>query len=415
MYNSITLLGSSSGRNAGDAALVGGIMNAIDNACGRQLHYEVPTFRPEFVRNSYPNKVKPISMLPWHGTAGMLGFPTYNSIMRSDLSLVFDNMLFDRALYNPLFNFMSTVALFLPWAKRRGKALGCYNIGAGPVHTQRGREMLRDIIELMDFVSVRDRDSLDLLREIGVKNPNVIVTADAAIGVPGSDPGRVDSILERLGLSTDPDILAINVNAYLNTWSGLDQRALSRSEFASTYAAALDQVVQELKVPILFVCTQHHDVSITNEVRAAMKVPAKTALISNVEYSHHDLKGVLGRVSLLFAMRLHASVLGSSALAPSIALGFQKKVNSYYDCLGLSDYVMSFKDFSTTVLVRHILRGWSDRAAIKRTLVERIPQLAAEADRSAQIVALMSRGISAQDAIAKVISTPAPVSQVAAG
>ena len=46
MISRIALLGSSSGRNAGDAALMAGIMEAVDHECGTGMQYLVPTIRP---------------------------------------------------------------------------------------------------------------------------------------------------------------------------------------------------------------------------------------------------------------------------------------------------------------------------------------------------------------------------------
>lgn len=108
---SITLLGSSSGRNAGDAALVGTIMDSIDLACGERLLYEIPSIKPDFIYRSYKNRVRAIGMWPWNLSIKMLGVPTYRSIMRTDLSLVFDAVLFDRSLYNPAFNYLSSLYL----------------------------------------------------------------------------------------------------------------------------------------------------------------------------------------------------------------------------------------------------------------------------------------------------------------
>jgi polysaccharide pyruvyl transferase WcaK-like protein len=400
MINSITLIGSSSGRNAGDAALISGIMESIDAACGRELLYEIPTYRPEYVKQVYTQRVRPITMLPWHGSIGMLGLQTLNSILRTDMTLIFDNMLFDRKLYNPLFNFMSTMSLFLPLAKKRGKLLGYYNVGTGPVTTDRGKIMLRDLSELMDFISVRDEDSLQLLKELGVKNQNIILTADAALRVTPATPKRVDEIISSIGFDPNKEILGINVNAYLNTWSadGSDNQ-LTKEKFADIYAEAIKIVVQKLNVPILFVCTQHHDVKITQMIIDRLDPQIKYYLFTNVQHNHFEVKGVLSRISLLFAMRLHASILCTSALTPAIGLAFQKKVTSYYKTLGLEDCALSFSTFTPQKLAEHIFYGWENRGRIKTVLEAKIPELILKADRAAEVVAKLSNGISAHEAI----------------
>ncbi|MCC6952904.1 MAG: polysaccharide pyruvyl transferase family protein [Deltaproteobacteria bacterium] len=388
---SLTLIGSSSGRNAGDAAILSGLMDATDRAANSRLRYEIPTYRPPYVANEYTNDTVPISMFPWHGTAGMLGLPTYRSMMRTDGTLIFDNMLFDRKLYNPIFNFMSTMALFLPRAKKAGKILGCFNVGLGPVTTQRGKDMLRDIAEMMDFLAVRDEESRALLDQIGVTNKNVLLTADAAIEVAPAPKERVDAIWQSLGFQLGEEVLALNVNTYLNTWAEGGGKPLTPDSFAEIYAKAVNRVVKELRVPLLFVCTQHHDIPITENVMRRVDAPVKK-LFTNVQHDHYEVKGVLGRVALLFAMRLHASILASSELTPVSALAFQKKVTSYYRLLGLSDFAIGFNRFDEVSLSKHLISAWEARSDTRAKLTRVIPELIQRSNRGAVLTARVLAG-----------------------
>lgn len=403
MLRSITVLGSSSGRNAGDAALIAGLMASIDRCVGRRLLYEIPTLRPEFIWHSYENRVRPVGMAPWYGALGMIGIPTLQSVLRTDATIIYDNMLFDKKLFNPFWNYMLATRGLVPIAKRAGKILGCYNIGAGPVTTERGRRILRDIGNLMDFITVRDTESLDLLREIGVTNKNIVVTADAALSVAPAPAERVNQIMRELGLENDREILAINVNHYVNTWTGIagegSQRVFSQEEFAREHAAGVSRAAKELGVPVVFVVTQHRDIPITTTVQGLLDPSVRSVIFSNVKYGHHDIKGVLGRMSLLFAMRLHSLILGTSALTPAVPLVFQQKVIGYFRRLGLEQYLMPFSEFSADGVYRAIINGWADRESIRAKLNERVPSLIKEADKAAEIIAGLSRGLSVEQAI----------------
>jgi len=402
--NSVTILGSSSGRNAGDAALLSGIMDSVDAACDKRLVYEIPTYSPNFIHRSYRNRVRGVSMLPWDGTVGMFGMPTYNSVKRTDLTIIYDNMLFDRKLFNPLTNYMPAARFFLPIAKKKGSLTGLFNAGTGPVTTAAGCKMLKEIGDMVDFLTLRDKEGLDLLRDIGVTNPNVIITADAAVNVPPSSKERVDLIMKELGLASGPETpgpetLAINVNTYLNTWTESGQKALTQEEFSTVMAAALDIVRKEINVPFLFVATQHHDLEITTQVMSKLKERGMTALCSNRTYSHYDIRGVFERVSMLFGMRLHANILCSSAKTPISGLMFQKKVTNYYKILGLEDRLLSFDNFEENKLATHILKCWHERAQARSKLELAIPKLQCEALRAAELVGLLDRGSSVQDAV----------------
>ncbi|GFP32415.1 hypothetical protein HKBW3S42_00720 [Candidatus Hakubella thermalkaliphila] len=96
----ITLLGSVSGRNAGDVALIASIMSEIRNL-HPEVTFEIPTINPAFIKKHYSHLVaRPVSMLPWHLSVKMLGLPTFLSVRRADMVLVFDAVLFDRKLFN---------------------------------------------------------------------------------------------------------------------------------------------------------------------------------------------------------------------------------------------------------------------------------------------------------------------------
>ena len=392
MLDTVTLLGSSSGRNAGDAAILSGIMDTLDQACGSRLLYEIPTINPGFVRRSYANRTRPVGMMPWDLSVKMLGLPTYRSVMRTDYTLLFDAILFDRSLYNPLFNFLSTLYLLLPRAARRGKRMACFNVGAGPVDTPAGRRMLREVAEHMDFITVRDEESLHILRDIGVENPRILLAADAALQVAPSPPARVEAILQNLGLSREDDILAVNINQYLDTWARPKREPMGKARFLSVLAEALDAVAGETGAAVLLLATQHHDVPITRELMARLSRARKVALADNTAYSHYDLKGLLGACAMLFAMQLHASILGASALSPTLGLAYQPKVEFFYNRLGLPECSLRFDDFSADGVRAHLRKGWADRARIRTVLERCVPVLQGDARKAADLVAAVRRG-----------------------
>ena len=394
MINSITLLGSSSGRNAGDAALIAGIMDSVDARLGRRIRYEIPTINPKYIRDQYHNDTVPIGMMPWHGSVKMFGIPTSRSIMRTDLTLIFDAILFDRALYNPLFNYMSSCWLMLPRAKRKGKKMAFMNVGGGPVKTNNGQKMLRDLSEIMDFMTARDAASYDIIRhELGVKNPRLLRTADSALNLVPCEKERAQEILRENGIDPEANILGINVNRYIDTWADKSNaESMGTDAFVDAYVKALDEVMPEIDAPVVFVATQHHDIDVSNAIINKLKRKDQAVLIANKYYNHYEIKGVLGELDLLFGMRLHANILGSSTLTPIVGLNYQPKVKFYFDDLGLSEYALPFDDFSAESVKELLLRGWANRADIRKTLETIIPVVKEKADSASRYVKILDEG-----------------------
>jgi polysaccharide pyruvyl transferase WcaK-like protein len=397
---SITLLGSASGRNAGDAALLSSIMDTVDTACDQRLLYEIPTINPEFIWKTYENRVRPVSILPWNLSAKLLGLTTYQSLMRTDLSLVFDATLFDRSLYNPLFNFLSSYYVLLPQAKKKGKKLGCYTVTVGPCRTPKGKEMLKRVLELMDFITVRDQDSIDEMREAGVENPNVIITNDIALQTTPSSKERLEQVSKEIGLTFDKEIIALNVNPYFDSWAGLNKTPVTKEAFVKTYTEAINNAVKDIDATLLFVSTQHLDESLTREIMAGVRTKHRKVLLSNKKYTHFDIRGIMEKVSLLFAMRLHCLILTSAGHTPICSLNYLPKVTTYMKSLGLTDYSLGFENFSAENLSQHLQKAWENRGIIRSELDSRIPRMKSESLRAAELVATLHRGESIEARIA---------------
>ena len=391
MLKSITLLGSSSGRNAGDAALLSCIMDSIDEACGERLLFEIPSLKPEFVWANYTNRVRPIGVMPWHGALRLFGIPTFKSLMRTDLSLIFDATFFDRSLYNPLFNFLSSYAALLPYAKKHGKKMGCFTVTVGPVTTPKGRNMLRGVLEMMDFITVRDLGDYRALREIGVENPNVAITNDAALMTTPPPPERIKQIWDSFGFDPQKEILALNINSYLDSWAGHKKKPLTRAQFVDIYVNGVRQALKSIDAELLFVSTQHIDEELSHEVITKLNISNKIGLLSNKVYSHHEIYGVMQHVALLSAMRLHCMILTSASTTPVIGINYLPKVRTFTETLGVNDYGLNFEDFSANSLAKHLIRGWNDRYKLRKMMETIIPKMKEQVLIAPKLVAAIHR------------------------
>ncbi|GFP26708.1 hypothetical protein HKBW3S33_00123 [Candidatus Hakubella thermalkaliphila] len=386
----ITLLGSVSGRNAGDVALIASIMSEI-----RNLHpegtFEIPTINPAFIKKHYSHLVaRPVSMLPWHLSVKMLGLPTFLSVRRADMVLVFDAVLFDRKLFNPLFNHMSALALLIPYAKKHGKLVAYYNVGVGPVYTSLGKKILASISNQADLITVRDEDSLNLLREVGVTRLSIHVTADAALNNQPAPPERVQEIMKEQGIFSDRRWIGMNVNTYVDTWVRSGEKGISRRNFQNTMAQVADSVMDDLDVDIVFFATQVMDIPLFQAIIQEVKKKERVRLVTNRDYTNHEIMGLLGQMELFVGMRLHSLILASAMYTPIVGLVYLPKVRSYLKEIGQPDQGLEFADFNARRLVSLIESTWERRELIRQQ-VERVGRLKEESRKAARLVVELLR------------------------
>jgi polysaccharide pyruvyl transferase WcaK-like protein len=387
----ITLLGSASGRNAGDAALI----RAIVEGLRRELpgvRFEIPTIAPGFLRRWYPaDVVTPIPILPWNLSIRFFGVPTFRSVARTDATLVFDAILFDRSLRNPLFNHLWPLQFLLPYAKRRGKKVVFHDVGVGPVHTAAGREVLRRALAAGDLFLIRDPESLALAREVGLPPKPVHLVADAAFDHAPASAARVAEIIRGLALDPARSRVGVNVNAYLDSWASENRGNVDAERFATVLAEIADRMVSEWRVAVVFFVTQRMDETITRQVQQRMNRREHSRILGNRELAPEELQGAMGEMAFFLGMRLHSLLLAASRETPIAGLAYQSKVESMLRYLELPDSAVPLAPFEAESLWQRIDDRWRHRDDIRRRLTGRVAEMRKLARESMRLTADLLR------------------------
>lgn len=375
----LCVLGSNSGRNAGDAAILSSI---VDNflALSPDYAFEVPTIKPSYVRNSFAGlPVRPVSILPWTGSLRLLGPTTLLSILRSDAVLITDAIIFDYRLFNPAFNYLILLAAVIPFARLFRKKIVCFCVGIGPLDRPLGRRITRMIANFSDAIMAREESSRELLLQVGVpaeRMPEVF--ADVAFINSPAPPERAAAILREHGIGPEEPILGVNVNAYLDRWLG-SASSLDRAGFIAEFARALDAVIEGCGPRVVFVITQVMDLRIAAEIRDRMTNRDRVPIVSNRNLSNQEIMAVLGRMSLFIGMRLHSLILAATMGAPVLPLAYAPKVRHFALTLGIGDTAFEFAGFSGERLAAAVTQAWGERETTRSRLK---PAVAAARERA---------------------------------
>lgn len=394
----ITLLGSNSGRNAGDAAILAAIMGAITKKLGPDVQFEVPTPNPRFVESNYRGQfnVKAINVMPWTGSVRFLGIPTFRSVKSSDLTFITDGIIFDVNLWNPLFNFLITLVVLVPWAKLCGKKVVCYNVGIGPLTSYFGRLFAKWVGDACDLLMVRDQDSYDLFRKIGVKK-EIHLTADAVFQNWEAESSRVEEILKEFELTevaAQNKLLGVNVTTYVDRWLEANQKVSSKEAFLKMLAGALVELKIKKDITSLIFITQVMDTTFGEQLQELVAAGYrektgkdwKPKLISNKTYSNHELQGLAKRFKLFLGMRVHSIILNAQAGTPVVGLVYAPKVRSFIKLFGTPELALELAELDSAKLAASLEGAWSESEKVRETQQNIVSQLQKRAERAAEII-----------------------------
>ncbi|GJL81669.1 MAG: hypothetical protein DHS20C01_13030 [marine bacterium B5-7] len=382
----ITVLGNNSGRNAGDAAILGNLLRDISEQYPDVL-FKVPTTHPGFIVKHFGKfNVKPVPLLPWYGAIKNFGIPMATAMLNTDLILICDNILFDRKFYNPLFNNLASISLVAPFCRRKGIPIVLYNVSIGPIDHPYGAKALQRVMDASKLVITRDKQTGQLLDRLELRHPEVIQHADCALNTDPTSGARLDEIIKEEGLFTNQaGTVGFNVNAYIDNWSMTG--TFTQDDFCKIIAEAVDRVIDGYDVDIIFFVTQIMDIENTNRCISYSRHPERIKVISNATYTYEDIAALLARVKLHVGLRTHTLIFSAAVATPMVDISSYPKSRGFMKTIGQEERFISFENLNPDYIKQQVDEVWANRDVISENLYSIVAGEKQKAKSSAKLLA----------------------------
>lgn len=201
-------------------------------------------------------------------------------------------------------------------AKLFGKKVMLYANGIGPVTKPKNRRLVKNVVNKVDIVTLREENSLDELRNMGVDNPNAYVTADPVFTLDGVTRQKAEKILSEQGIPMDKPIVGVSVR----NWKDVDK-------FITDFAVLCDRVHNELDRNIVFIPMQvPNDINISRVVQSKMK---SESFILRDDATPFETMGIIGLMDFVMSMRLHTLIFAARQRIPLIGFSYDPKIDFY--------------------------------------------------------------------------------------
>jgi len=207
-------------------------------------------------------------------------------------------------------------------AKKAGCKVHMYGCGFGPILRRRNMVRVTKALDrYVDAITLREDDSLQEIRAIGVTKPEIVLAADPALNLRPDPDNQVDSILIRSGIPLTGDYICFTVRK----WPGFQQK-IGELAAAAEYAYRVHGLT-----PVFVPIEPRTDVAPSRAVMAKLTVPCYLAETTGASGA---VIGVYSRMRVVLSMRLHGLVFASSQGVPLIGVVYDKKVSSFLKYLG---------------------------------------------------------------------------------
>ena len=248
-----------------------------------------------------------------------------------------------------------------------------YANGIGPVRDKSNRKLTAKVVDRAAEVSVRDADSADELRRIGVTRENIRVTADPAFLIRPYDEHRLARTMDRIGVKDGFFAVSLRPPVQKNTDT-------SPMHVADEVVDACVKITKEYGlVPFVIPMQGVQDGEIcryfAEKYNERMQNSGRSALLYTPENAP-ELIGVLSKAAFVIGMRLHSIIFASSAEVPVVGLEYDPKVSSMMKALG-QPFVVDLAHSADIGGETYdcVCRIMGNRDEIGRTLAERAAEM----------------------------------------
>ncbi len=261
-------------------------------------------------------------------------------------------------------------------AQESGVPVMLYAIGAGPLKDPNAQALVRECLNKVDVITVREKSAHKALEEAGVER-EIVITGDPALLLePEALP---PDALAQEGLARDHPVIGMSVRE-----PGVAAPDLDPDFYHALLANAADFMVDRFDADVVFVPMERsaQDMQHSHAVIARM-LRAQRAAVLKGEYTSGQLLSLMERFSFVLGMRLHFLIFAALRGVPFVALPYASKVSGFLEDLEIATPPIELVNAGR--LIAYLDECWDRKDALRAHIAAMLPALKARAQETQRI------------------------------
>ena len=288
------------------------------------------------------------------------------------------------------------------WAKELDVPVMIYAISAGPIKTAESKQLVNQVLNKVDKITVREGEAKRVLTDLGVDR-EIEITSDPALLLKPQNFTK--EMLKKEGINPETPLVGFSVRE-----PGPAAPDLNIEQYHSMLANAADYMVERFDAQVLFVPMEGGENKDPQHSHAVISKMANTkrANVLKGEYTSGEVLGLMKHMSFAVGMRLHFLIFAGIQKVPFVPLPYASKVSGF-----LSDLEMPMPPITALnvgKLCAFLDRSWDLRHQLKKRLEEKVPPLQERAKRTNRILCDLLRSFKPEP-----VAETAPAAEKAEG
>ena len=254
------------------------------------------------------------------------------------------------------------------------KKVFIYSQGIGPILSKFNRGLTAATLRHAHGIVVRDETSKELLIEIGLKEDDIIVTADPVLRIKkaGLNVGR--EILEKEGFNKEPERMTIGFAI---------REKKTDSNFIDEICISIRRLIDEYQAQIVLIPFHFsEDMAVIEKIES--RLGSDVCCIKH-KYLTNEMLSIIGNMDILVGVRLHSLIHAAIMDVPMIAVSYDPKINSFMHSMDMKAMCSTY-DFQNDFFIEEFDKTIDRADVIGEKVRSRIEVLIKKLDTNEELI-----------------------------
>lgn len=207
------------------------------------------------------------------------------------------------------------------------------NIGIGPFMTKRQIKDTITSLQKVNYITVRDEKSFDLVGSLNKENPKLFQTVDPVLFLKDRNgKGRERESVGSIGIC----VMDIRLAEYTQK---------QYRNYIEALSIVIKFYIENSKYKIILFCTELLDIVALYDLREIINSNNNRIVIKDSSDIESILK-IYENVDLILGTRMHSTIISFSQNIPFIGIDWQQKVSEFFKVIDYKENLISIDDFS---------------------------------------------------------------------
>lgn len=273
------------------------------------------------------------------------------------------------------------------------KPVVIYSQSIGPFYNTFMQKTVRQVLEKVDKIFIREKITYNWLDKIQLSNQSVSLVPDSAFCMEMEKGTLADEIISKVKKTHDGPLFGFTVRDW--NFPEVENKEFQRQKYIDSIRFGIEYIEKEYNGKVLLMPQVlgpnpfNDDRIISREILKHESI--KHAELLDYDFKPRELKYLYSKMDMFVGTRMHSNIFSLSNDIPTVAINYEHKTKGIMELLDLNELVIDINEITPDIFINKIKLCWETKNDVIHHLSEKIPAVIEQAEQPAIYISSLNK------------------------